>query len=139
MSALDQPVEQDELSRFREMLNDYWSIVYERAVYAKEPNIADIKMDELYRGFGPNARRLCNLVLPEWLESTDESLRFTAFVLIRKFLITSAIPELKQFIETHGNPENAPERFELKKAEQILELCMAVDSTDMGNQEQVGD
>jgi hypothetical protein len=139
MSALDRQQRQDELDRFRDMLNDYWEIVYERADYRKEPNLADVKMNELYRSFGPNARRLCSIVLSEWLGSTDGNLRFAAFSLIRTFRITSAIPALKTFIQNHGNPETAPERFDLRKAEQVLEHCMAATLADTEDQGLTGD
>ena len=139
MSTLDQQKEQEELNRFREMLNGYWAIVFERADYIREPNIADVKMEQLYRGFGPNARRLCNIVLPEWLESTDASLRFAAFALIREFRITSAIPALRKFTQSHANPGNAPGRAELEKATQVLEQCIAAESEEQRDQEHAGD
>ncbi len=138
MSALDQP-HSGELSKFREMLYEYWENAYKRADYNKEPNEVDVVMAHLYRDFGPNARRLCNTVLAEWLESSDQQLRFTAFALIRRFQVVSAAPALQKFIATHSNPESAPERSELEKAKHVLGLCTANDLADLERQEHSGD
>ena len=135
MSAPDS-ADADELNRFRTVFNQWHDDALDRA--GKEPNLVDAEIKHLYADFGPRSRRFCDSVLSEWLSSPDVSRRFTAFSLIRKFRIKSAVPALQEFIRTHSSPKDAPERLGLEKAKRVLEHCMT-ESADLMKEEQAGD
>jgi hypothetical protein len=121
MHTLEEFENQEELNRFREMFVDYWEMIYERAVSFKNSTEAFVKLSELYKGFGPNARKYADIVLQEWLESPDENLPSNAINLIGEFNITAAIPALTKFVEVHKEPKSDLERYEIDRAERVLE------------------
>jgi hypothetical protein len=128
--------DEGELNRFREMINDWHDDALVRA--GKEPNEVDVKIAHLYSELGPNARRFCNEVLAEWVNSEDGQRRFSAFSLARKFRISSMTPAIEEFIRHRSNPQNFAERGELAKAKRVL-TCLTDNSADPETKEHPGD
>ena len=82
------------LDEFRREMTAYRNSVNDEARSQKEPIFTLERLYALYNKFDQSEREMADVVIADWLSSTDGGFRFDAIAMIREFKIVSAIPAL---------------------------------------------
>jgi hypothetical protein len=87
----------------------------------KESNLVWLSLSRYYSSLEAEERCLANQVLGEWLQSTDENLRYDALVLIDEFSVSSAIASLAELEQRLLGVTSPGTPFELAKVRKVLD------------------
>jgi hypothetical protein len=117
------------LDEFRKQMEEFHRSVDDEAMSMKDSYLAVDRMFELYKRFDPEERVMADQVLAEWALSEDETIRFDAQALIRKFKITSAIPALQKLAERLAVTRTPGAPYELQIVKRLIGILGGVQSS----------
>lgn len=107
---------------FRTLMTERWREFDRDERNSKQSNLATIALANWYANLSAAQRARADKVFAQWVQSTDEAKQFDALAMIRRFLIDSAIPSLKE-LRSHLDHDSGPGApFLRAKVDELLEL-----------------
>lgn len=108
------------VDEIRRQLELWWRDTDYAAVATKDSQQATFALIALVRGMDSGERALAEVVIGEWLLSTDEKKRFDSLAVVDEVEMKSAIPNLR-LLESQLIPKRDPGApFELGKVRRLL-------------------
>jgi hypothetical protein len=108
------------LQQFRAEMEAYRQSVIAEALATKEMQIVPLKLVSLYSRFDENERLMASVVLSGWLVSQDESLRYDALAVIRRYQIVTALPALNKLLERLRDEARPGAPYEAHGVEKVI-------------------
>src|SRR5262245_45997146 len=109
------------LNEFRREMETYRRTVVKEGEEFKSSYLAQERLEAVYQKLDAGERGLADHVLAEWSLSEDETTRFLALALIRRFEIVSAVPTLETLARHLATSGTVGASYELAKVNRLLE------------------
>jgi hypothetical protein len=108
------------LQQFRAEMEAYRRSAIAEGLATKEMQIIPLKLESLYSRFDENERQMASIVLNDWLVSQDESLRFDALAVIRRYQIATALPALNKLLGRLKDEATPGAPYEAQAVEKVI-------------------
>jgi hypothetical protein len=105
---------------FRHRFQSYRDAVNKESLEARDQSILADGLTSLYDSFSQTEREMGNRVISEWIVSSDESLRFSAQLLVQERRISAVMPALEQLQDRLAIGTAPGDPYELSKVHRIL-------------------
>lgn len=105
---------------FRDLMNSFRQCVDGEGTNRKDSYFALDRMFAFYRDLDGLEKQMANLVLSEWLLSSDENLRFDALALVKEFHLLDTTAALLKLAERLRDQHEPGSPYELKKVQKLL-------------------
>jgi hypothetical protein len=117
-----------DFDQFRTEIDKFRRTAEDEASYLKEPFVVLERLSELYRSLDERYRAAADGIFSDWLLSDDESRRFDAIALIRRFEVRSAVPRLRELADRLATRSGPGPKFERQKVEKLIDVLTAADT-----------
>jgi hypothetical protein len=104
----------------RRQMEGWWRDTDSAAIAAKDSQRVTLDLVALIRGLDPEERAMADVVIGEWLLSTEERKRFDALAVVGEVEMQVAIPTLRVLESQLVTKQDPGAPFELKKVRRLL-------------------
>ena len=104
----------------RAEFESFWERLDAEALAAKFSQEATIRLASFYRGLDEDDRAVVDAALAEWVSGENARRRFDALALIHEFEIRSAVPALRERMQSLAGAAEGPLADERARTERIV-------------------
>jgi hypothetical protein len=111
----------------RERLDRVWERLDKDALALKDSQHATAWLVEMYQGLELDEQTAAAEVVAGWILSANVRQRYDAIALVRRFSITTALPNLRRLLVRQASEEGVESRYEFGM---VAKLIMALEHED---------